>query len=61
MHCGICGSENAYIHKIDRLYGKGEHTVTIRNIPIVICLTCDERYFASPIAEVKRAEASYLA
>ncbi|MDE2798810.1 MAG: YgiT-type zinc finger protein [Gemmatimonadota bacterium] len=46
MHCDICGCENAYIHKIDRMYGKGKHTVTIRNIPLVICSTCDERYFA---------------
>ncbi|MYF72448.1 MAG: YgiT-type zinc finger domain-containing protein, partial [Gemmatimonadetes bacterium] len=30
MHCDICGRENAHIHKIDRMYGKGKHTVTIR-------------------------------
>ena len=46
MHCDICGRENAHIHKIDRMYGKGKHAVTIRNIPLAICSTCDERYFA---------------
>ncbi len=49
MNCDICGCENAHIHKIDRMYGKGKHTVTIRNIPLAICSTCDERYFASRI------------
>ncbi len=49
MHCDICGSENAHIHKIDRMYGKGKHAVTIRNIPLAICSTCDERYFAPRI------------
>ena len=29
MHCDICGRENAYIHKLDRTYGKGKHTITI--------------------------------
>ena len=73
MHCDICGRENAYIHKIDRLYGKGKHTVTIRNIPLAICSTCDKRYFASRIldkdeqlrpalhTEVKHSESTCLA
>ena len=73
MHCDICGRENAYIHKIDRTYGKGKHTVTIRNIPLVICSTCDARSFASHIlanaehlssvlhAEVKHSELTCLA
>ena len=73
MHCDICGRENAYIHKIDRMYGKGKHTVTIRNIPLAICSTCDERYFASrtfdnaehlsPVlhTEVKHSELTCLA
>ncbi|MXZ74358.1 MAG: YgiT-type zinc finger protein [Gemmatimonadetes bacterium] len=51
MHCDICGRENAYIHKLDRTYGKGKHTITIRNISLAICSTCDERYFASPIPD----------
>ncbi|MYB55833.1 MAG: YgiT-type zinc finger protein [Gemmatimonadetes bacterium] len=51
MHCDICGRENAHIHKIDRMYGKGKHTVTIRNIPLAICSTCDERYFAPRIPD----------
>ena len=49
MHCDICGQKNAYIRKIDRTYGKGKHTVSIRNIPIATCTTCDERYFKSNI------------
>ena len=70
MHCDICGCENAHIHKINRLYGKGKHTVTIRNIPLAICSTCDERYFAprihdnaeqlSPDTTVKHSESTYL-
>ena len=72
MHCDICGRENAYIHKLDRTYGKGKHTITIRNISLEICSTCDERYFASPIpdnaeqlsptlhTETKYSEAMYL-
>ena len=70
MHCDICGCENAYIHKIDRMYGKGKHTVTIRNIPLAICSTCNERYFAprildnaeqlSPDTKVKHSESICL-
>ena len=73
MHCDICGSENAHIHKIDRMYGKGKHTVTILNIPLAICSICEERYFAprildnaeqlSPVLqpEVKHSESTCLA
>ena len=49
MQCDICGRENAYIRKIDRTYGKGKHTLVIRNIPLATCSTCDARYFASNI------------
>ena len=73
MHCDICRSENAHIHKIDRMYGKGKHTVTILNIPLAICSICEERYFAPRIldnaehlspalhTEVKHSESTCLA
>jgi len=49
MQCDICGRNKASIRKIDRTYGKGQHTVVIRNIPLATCSTCDARYFASNI------------
>lgn len=62
MICDICGTNEAKIKHISRIYGKGKDSFIIENIPFVSCNHCRESYLTAEtlkeIYRIKKQKAS---
>jgi YgiT-type zinc finger domain-containing protein len=45
--CDVCGSGEARIRRVSRVYGKGDDLLVIENIPVISCPTCGESYLSA--------------
>jgi YgiT-type zinc finger domain-containing protein len=47
MICDICGSDKALVKHTSKLYGKGDNSFIIENVPVVFCSNCGESYLSA--------------
>lgn len=53
--CDICGKSGARIDYVSRCYGKGDNLIVIKDVPVIRCQHCGERYLtAQTLHEIAR-------
>jgi len=53
--CDNCGKAGAMQKRITRIYGRGQNTLVIENVPIIVCPHCGTSYLeAKTLHEIER-------
>jgi YgiT-type zinc finger domain-containing protein len=53
--CDNCGKAGAMEKRITRIYGHGEHSLVIENVPVIVCPHCGASYLeAKTLHEIER-------
>lgn len=59
--CDNCGKVGAMQKRITRIYGCGENTLVIENVPVIVCPHCGASYLeAKTLHEIEREKAALL-